>query len=94
MIKGEWVEKTIELTELIPYMDDRPLTDEVLKELEIIEFNPPHKKYPTLDFSDLKNAFQNFANNIPFYGFVLVNVDDLNISEISKGIKGWRRKFN
>ena len=33
MIKGEWVEKTIELTELIPYMDDRLLTDEVLKEL-------------------------------------------------------------
>ena len=39
------------------------------------------------DFSDLKNAFHSFANNIPFYGFVLVNGDDPNIATIIKEIK-------
>ena len=39
------------------------------------------------NFKDLKNAFEIFANNIPFYGFVLVNQDDSNISEIVKKIK-------
>ena len=38
------------------------------------------------DFSDLKNAFQQFANNIPFYGFVLANSDDPGVSEITSSI--------
>ena len=39
------------------------------------------------NFEDLKNAFEVFANNIPFYGFVLINNDDPNISSIIKNIK-------
>ena len=38
------------------------------------------------DFSDLKNSFQQFANNIPFYGFVLANSDDSGVSEIISNI--------
>ena len=38
------------------------------------------------DFSDLKNAFQQFANNIPFYGFLLANSDDTAVSSIVSGI--------
>ena len=38
------------------------------------------------DFSDLKNAFQQFANNIPFYGFLLANSDDMAISSIVSNI--------
>ena len=39
------------------------------------------------NFTDLKNAFKNFANNIPFYGFMLVNSDDLNITEMINNAK-------
>ena len=39
------------------------------------------------NFEDLKNGFEVFANNIPFYGFVLINNDDPNILSISKNIK-------
>ena len=39
------------------------------------------------DFEDLKSAFEKFVNNIPFYGFALLNADDSNISEIIKKIK-------
>ena len=39
------------------------------------------------NLKDLKNAFEVFSNNIPFYGFVVVNQDDTNISKIIKNIK-------
>tara|TARA_Y100001970_G_C14207765_1_gene845063 strand:+ start:300 stop:1676 length:1377 start_codon:yes stop_codon:yes gene_type:complete len=39
------------------------------------------------DFQDLIDAFEKFVNNIPFYGFVLLNGDDNNISKIIKKIK-------
>ena len=39
------------------------------------------------DFQDLKDSFSIFANNIPFYGFIVVNLDDLNISDIIGDIK-------
>jgi len=39
------------------------------------------------DFEDLKGAFEKFVNNIPFYGFALLNADDPNISKIIKKIK-------
>ena len=39
------------------------------------------------DFQDLKDSFSIFANNIPFYGFIVVNLDDSNISDIIGDIK-------
>ena len=39
------------------------------------------------DLDDLLNSFANFANSIPFYGKVAINVDSLNIKRISNKIK-------
>ena len=39
------------------------------------------------DFNDLKKAFKQFMNNIPFYGFSMVNVDDVNVSSLIRSSK-------
>ena len=39
------------------------------------------------DIHELKKSFVKFINNIPFYGFVLINADDYNIREIIPKIK-------
>ncbi len=38
-------------------------------------------------FDDLKNTFIQFANKVPFYGFVAANIDDHGIKEIISEIK-------
>ncbi len=38
------------------------------------------------DFDDLKQTFTEFANKVPFYGFVAVGLDDPGIKEILSGI--------
>ena len=43
--------KTVELTELIPYMDERPLTDEVLEELEFERINQDEGDEPFYYYS-------------------------------------------
>jgi UDP-N-acetylmuramate--alanine ligase len=39
------------------------------------------------DFDDLKTTFSEFANKVPFYGFVAVCLDDLGVKDILKNIK-------
>ena len=39
------------------------------------------------DIDDLMKSFKYFANNIPFYGFVSINLDDPNLSKIKNDIK-------
>lgn len=38
------------------------------------------------DFNDLKNTFLEFANKVPFYGFVAVGLDDKGVKEILSGL--------
>ena len=38
------------------------------------------------DFNDLENAFWKFANNIPFYGFLLANSDDAAVCNVISNI--------
>ena len=39
------------------------------------------------DFDDLKNTFIQFANKVPFYGFIAANIDDQGIKQIISDIK-------
>ena len=39
------------------------------------------------DIDDLRKSFKYFANNIPFYGFVAINLDDKNLEKIKNDIK-------
>ena len=39
------------------------------------------------DIDDLKKSFKYFANSIPFYGFVALNMDDINVKSIVSEIK-------
>ena len=45
------------------------------------------------DMDDIKNAFVNFANKVPFYGAVAVNIDDKNIKSILPKIEKKVIKF-
>ena len=36
----------------------------------------------------LNQSFVSFAENLPFYGFILLNLDDPNIRKISKDYEG------
>ena len=38
------------------------------------------------NFENLLNAFIQFSENIPFYGYIIINVDDKNIRKIAKRI--------
>ena len=46
------------------------------------------------NISELKKSFEIFINNIPFYGFVLINADDSNIESIIPNIKRPMIKFS
>lgn len=39
------------------------------------------------DFEDLKTTFTEFANKVPFYGFIAAGIDDTGVKEILSGIK-------
>ena len=39
------------------------------------------------DYEDLKNTFLEFANKVPFYGFVALGIDDDGVKDILSGIK-------
>ena len=45
------------------------------------------------DLEDIKNAFINFANKVPFYGAVAVNLDDKNTADIIPNIEKKVIKF-
>ena len=64
--------KTIELTELIPYMDERPLTDGVLEEL---------------GFERIESSFeeQTFNKGFYYYSFDLFPDDDYNDLTLMSG---------
>ncbi|WP_049751991.1 UDP-N-acetylmuramate--L-alanine ligase [Sulfurihydrogenibium azorense] len=45
------------------------------------------------DLEDIKNAFVEFANKVPFYGFVVANIDDENVKSIIPRIERKIIKF-
>jgi len=42
------------------------------------------------DFEALKNAFQGFVENVPFYGFAVVCIDDPNVREVTAKVENRR----
>ena len=45
-----------------------------------------HLSYYDNDIEKLLNSFQMFAENIPFYGALIINIDDKNVREVAKKI--------
>lgn len=39
------------------------------------------------DINEIKNSFIEYANKIPFYGFLVINIDDKNVKDIEEKIK-------
>ena len=45
-----------------------------------------HLSFYDLDQGKLNQSFVSFAENLPFYGYILLNLDDVNIRKISRDI--------
>ena len=52
-----------------------------------------HLSYYDNDIEKLLNSFQMFAENIPFYGALIINIDDKNVREVAKNISRRQNSF-
>lgn len=77
--KGDWT--VVEADEY-----DRSFL-QLLPSIAIINNIEPEHLDIYKDFDDLKNTFTEFANKVPFYGFVALGLDDLGVKDIYSGIK-------
>ena len=45
------------------------------------------------DINEIKKSFIEYANKIPFYGFLVINIDDKNVNKINANLKKYGIPF-